>query len=164
MPKATVATNLEALFTYRMNTLNKRNDMASHAQYVAQLGLTLTEARTLAVVGSITPMTVNRLALEVALDKAQASRVAVAMQTKGLIERQGHATDKRVVQLTLTRAGRAKWKQVMALVRERNDALMACLTNKERDLLLEMFARMLAQAGVADVPALASVHGRVQPL
>jgi hypothetical protein len=38
------------------------------------------------------------------------------------------------------------WRKLMALMEQRNQALMGCLTPTEQGQLIDMFERMLAQA------------------
>lgn len=135
---------LQRLFTYQLNTLSKLNDLATQAAYAAGCGLSLPEVRTLAAVGAFGTLTVVELALEVNLDKGQASRLARAMVDKGLVERSSPDDDRRVVRLSLTRAGRAMWAKVMPLIERRNAELLAALTPAERMQLQALFDRMLA--------------------
>lgn len=136
-------------FTYRLNTLSKLNDVASQALYSGATGLSLAEVRTLAALGAASALSVNELAMEVNLDKAQASRLARAMADKGLLARSSADADRRVVRLTLTRRGRALWHKVMPLIERRNDELLACLDAGERAALLAAFGRLLEHARAA---------------
>jgi DNA-binding MarR family transcriptional regulator len=136
-------------FTYRLNTLSKLNDMASQALYGGATGLSLAEVRTLAALGAAGALSVNELAMEVNLDKAQASRLARAMAEEGLLARSSADADRRVVRLTLTRRGRALWHKVMPLIEQRNAELLACLDAGERTALLAAFGRLLEHARAA---------------
>lgn len=140
---------LERHFTYRLNTLSKLNDLASQAMYSAATGLTLPEARALAALGAFHDLTVNQLALEVNLDKGQASRLARAMEDKGLLERASNDDDRRQVRLKLTRRGRARWKTVMRLIEARNRQLLKGLSTAEQTQLLGFFDRLLEQERAA---------------
>lgn len=142
--KASDPPALDGYATYQLNTLSKLNDLASQALYSAETGLTLPEVRALAALGAFERLTVLQLALEVNLDKGQASRLAAAMVAKGLVARGDDAQDKRVVRLTLTRSGRAKWARVMALIARRNEALLAPLSAAERAILSGLLGRLLA--------------------
>ena len=135
---------LGSYVTYQLNTLSKLNDVVSQALYTARTGLTLPEVRALAAVGAFGRLTVVQLALEVHLDKGQASRLAAVMVDKGLLVRQDDAHDRRVVHLALTRSGRAKWSKVMALIATRNETLLAPLTVAERATLGRLLGRLLA--------------------
>jgi DNA-binding MarR family transcriptional regulator len=137
---------LERFFTYRLNTLAKLNDMATHALYTAEVGLSLSEARTLSSIGSFPRLTVNQLAFEANLDKGQASRAAQSLVDKGLVQKVASPLDGRSVFLALTPTGKSLWRKVMVLVERRNNELTQCLSEEEYSQLLEMFARMLAHA------------------
>lgn len=137
---------LERYFTYRLNTLSKLNDLASHSLYLHQGGLTLSESRVLASIGSFPQITVNQLAFEANLDKGQASRAAQSLVDKGLVLKTHNLVDGRSVILALTAKGKPVWRQLMALMEQRNQALTGCLSPAEQAQLLRMFERMLAQA------------------
>lgn len=140
---------LARFFTYRLNTLAKLNDMATHAIYMDELGLSLSEARTLSSIGSFPRLTVNQLAFEANLDKGQASRAAQSLVDKGLVQKVASPTDGRSVFLALTAQGKVLWRKVMVLVERRNTELTSCLSETEYQQLLEMFGRMLAHAKAA---------------
>lgn len=137
---------LERYFTYRLNTLSKLNDLASHSLYVNQGGLTLSESRVLASIGSFPQITVNQLAFEANLDKGQASRAAQSLVDKGLVLKTHNLVDGRSVILALTAKGKPVWRKLMVLMEQRNQALTGCLSPAEQAQLLSMFERMLSQA------------------
>jgi len=143
---------LERFFTYRLNTLAKLNDMATHSLYLSEVGLGLSEARTLSSIGSFSQLTVNQLAFEANLDKGQASRAAQSLVDKGLVQKVASPVDGRSVFLALTPKGKTLWRKVMVLVERRNQALTSCLNEAEYRQLLDMFERMLAQAKAAQRP------------
>jgi DNA-binding MarR family transcriptional regulator len=137
---------LERYFTYRLNTLSKLNDLASHSLYLTQGGLSLSESRALASIGSFPQITVNQLAFEANLDKGQASRAAQSLVDKGLVIKTHNLVDGRSVILALTTKGKPVWRKLMALMEQRNQALMRCLSPEEQTQLIGMFERMLKQA------------------
>ena len=137
---------LERYFTYRLNTLSRLNDIASQELYHAASGLSLPESRCLAAVGSFPELTVNQLAFEANLDKAQASRAAQGLVDRGLMTKTSSAQDRRSVRLALTPAGKAMWSTVMAMIDERNQALLSCLSKSQQQQLTDMFDLMLAHA------------------
>lgn len=137
---------LERYFTYRLNTLAKLNDMASQALYSTGSGLSLSEARTLACIGSFPHLTVNRLAFEANLDKGQASRAAQSLVDKGLVHKVDSPLDGRSVFLALTPKGKPLWRKLLDLMEQRNAQLTECLSEQEHAQLLDMFERMLTHA------------------
>ena len=137
---------LDRYFTYRLNSLSKLNDMASPELYLAGGGLSLPETRCLAAIGSFPELTVNQLAFQANLDKAQASRAAQGLVSKGLVNKSASPSDGRSVTLSLTQQGKEHWPKIMAVIDERNRSLLDCLTPDEQEQLLDMFGRMIAQA------------------
>ena len=138
--------SLERYLTYKLHMLNKLSDRASHEAYLAGCGLPLGEARCLAAVGSFKQLTVNELAFEANLDKAQASRAAQALVERGLLDKQPNPQDARCVILSLTAAGQPVWAQMMGLIHQRNQDIFGCLSSAERALLGELFDRLIANA------------------
>lgn len=133
--------------TYRLNVLSKLNDMLSQELYLQGTGLSLPEARCLAAVGSVPgELTVNEVAFETNLDKAQVSRTVKLLVDRGLMSKRPSAEDGRCVQLTLTPQGRSCSAKVMALIEQRNLDLLRCLNEQEQDQLAGMLDRMLEQA------------------
>lgn len=143
---------LDRFLTYRLHMLHKLSDRASHELYVQECGLGLGEARCLAAVGSFDALSVNRLAFEANLDKAQASRAAQSLVDQGLLSKAASEADARAVELKLTAAGRQRWTQVMAAINRRNDEIFGCLSLEERAQLGDFFHRLIAHAnaGPAD--------------
>lgn len=135
---------LERTLTYRMHVLHKLTDQESQRLYPQELGLSLGDGRCLAAVGSFEPLSVNRLAQLANLNKAQASRAAQFLADEGLIAKADAPGDGRGVELTLTPRGRKAWRQTMDFVARRNQAIFGCLSAQERQLLGELFDRLIA--------------------
>lgn len=123
---------LEHFLTYRLHRVNKLTDRDSTRAYLEVCGLPLGEGRALAAIGCFAPLSVNDLARAANLDKAQASRSAQALVKRGLIRKQTSETDGRGVVLTLTTAGAAMHRRVMALIERRNEEIFACLSAEEQ--------------------------------
>jgi len=142
-----IAPTLQRQMTYRLNVLSKLNDMLSQELYLQGTGLSLPEARCLAAVGSVPgDLTVNEVAFETNLDKAQVSRTVKTLVDRGLMSKRPSPVDGRCVQLTLTPPGQTCYTKVMALIAQRNLDLMQCLSEQEQELLVDMFDRMLERA------------------
>jgi len=76
----------------------------------------------------------------------RASRAAQSLVDKGLVIKTHNLVDGRSVILALTAKGKPVWRKLMALMEQRNQALMRCLTPEEQTQLIGLFERMLAQA------------------
>ncbi len=135
---------LDRSLTYRLHLLHKVSDHESHQEYLQRLGLSLSEARCLATIGSFQPMSVMDLADKGNLNKGQASRAAQILVDRGWIEKKSNPDDGRGVTLSLTAQGKKLWRQTMALIEERNENIFACLSPAERNTLSALLDRLIA--------------------
>ena len=135
---------LDQTFTYRLHLLHKVSDHESHKAYVDGVGLSMSEARCLATVGSFEPMSVMDLADKGNLNKGQASRAAQILVDRGWIEKKNNPDDGRGVTLSLTAQGKKLWRQTMAVIEERNQSIFACLSPAERNTLSALLDRLIA--------------------
>ena len=138
-----MAIQLDRSFTYRLHLLSKVSDHESHKSYLEEIGLSLSEARCLATVGTIEPMSVMDLADKGNLNKGQASRAAQILVDKGLILKKEHPCDGRGVTLSLTAAGKKLWDKTMVLIDARNRHIVACLSKEEQITLSRLLDRLL---------------------
>jgi DNA-binding MarR family transcriptional regulator len=141
-----IATDLESALTYRLHALQKMTDRASKATYFAATGMSFSECRCLAAVGSFAPLSVNDLAFRANLDKGQASRAAQVLVDQKLVRKATSSEDARGIVMVLTPSGEKKWSQVMALVKQRNDEICDCLSKKERAQLGSLLDRLIVHA------------------
>jgi DNA-binding MarR family transcriptional regulator len=135
---------LDRSLTYRLHLLHKVSDHESHQVYWQNLGLSLSEARCLATIGSFQPMSVMDLADKGNLNKGQASRAAQILVDRGWIEKKNNPNDGRGVTLSLTTQGKKLWRQTMVLIEERNQHIFACLSPAERNTLSALLDRLIA--------------------
>jgi len=147
IPNATLA--LERTLSYRLHLLHKLTDQRSQHAYPRETGLSLSDGRCLATIGSFEPVSVKDLAERANLDKGQASRAAQALVEQGLVSKQVSPHDSRAVLLALTPAGRPVWERTMALIERRNQEMLACLSPAEQATLSELFDRLIQQARAA---------------
>ncbi len=139
-----MATPLERSFTYRLHLLHKASDQQSHQSYLQALGLSLSEARSLASIGAFQPMSIMALADKGNLNKSQASRAAQILVDKGWVRKTEHPSDGRGVELSLTPEGQKLWKKTMALIAQRNDEIVGCLNAQEQATLSQLLDRLVA--------------------
>lgn len=135
---------LDRTLTYRLHTLHKVTDQVSQQAYLRGAGLSLSDGRCLAAVGTFAPLSVNDLAQRANLTKGQASRATQALVNQGLVDKAGHPEDRRGVVLTLTPRGREVWERTMALIERRNHDIFGCLSVQERATLGALFDRLIA--------------------
>ena len=135
--------SLDRTLTYRMHRLHKITDQESQRLYPLEAGLSLSDGRCLAAVGSFEPMSVNRLAQLANLNKGQASRAAQFLVEQGLVAKAGAEGDGRGVELTLTPRGRKAWHKTMDFIERRNEEIFGCLSPQEKRLLGDLFDRLI---------------------
>lgn len=140
---ATAQRSLERTLTYRMHLLHKLTDQDSQRLYPLEVGLSLSDGRCLAAVGTFEPLSVNQLARLANLNKGQASRAAQFLVEEGLVAKNDVPGDARGVELTLTPRGRKVWQKTMALIDRRNHEVFGCLNAQEQRLLGELFDRLI---------------------
>jgi DNA-binding MarR family transcriptional regulator len=129
---------------YRLHLLHKITDLVSQQRYEEALGMSLSDGRCLATVGSFGPLSVNELAEHSNLNKSQASRAAQALVEQGLVAKVDHPGDGRGVLLELTPAGRRLWSRSMAVIEQRNEDIFGCLAPAEQEALSAMFDLLIA--------------------
>ncbi len=144
--KAPSISPLETALTYRLHALQKLTDRASKAAYLEAVGMSYSEGRCLAAIGSFAPLSINDLAFRANLDKAQASRAAQVLVDQRLVRKATSAEDARGIVLVLTASGQTKWTRVMALIQRRNDDICECLSATERANLDALLDRLIVRA------------------
>lgn len=144
-------TPLDRTLTYRLHQLHKLTDMDSQSVYPERTGLSMSDGRCLTTIGTFEPLSVKELADKANLNKGQASRAAQALVDQGLVLKADHPGDGRGVVLTLTSAGRGGFERAMDMIRQRNQDIFGCLSDKEQAILSGLFDRLIAHArpGVA---------------
>lgn len=135
--------SLDRTLTYRMHLVHKLTDQESQRLYPLEVGLSLSDGRCLAAIGSFQPISVNQLAQLANLNKGQASRAAQFLVDEGLVAKSDVDGDGRAVELTLTPRGRKAWQKTMAFIHRRNEEIFGGLTAQEQRLLGELFDRLI---------------------
>lgn len=140
---------LDRFLTYRLHRVARLSDRQTGAAYLAECGLSASEARCLAAIGSFEPLSLSDLAIAANQDKGHASRSTRTLVERGLVAKAPSASDGRGVELKLSRKGRALFDRTMRLIARRNDTIFAPLTAVERRILGEMLDRVGAALGAA---------------
>ncbi len=92
------------------------------------------------------PLPLARLALEVDIQLAQASRTISGLVARGLVCGEADRNDGRSVQLSLTTEGRALYRRMFGEAVRRQERQLASLTRSEKDVLHRALDK-LAEAG-----------------
>lgn len=122
---------IKDLVSYRVHVVANLVSRGAAMRYRREFDVSLWEWRTIALLGDHAPLSLNELARSAGLDKSQMSRVVSGLIERGLVLRGADESDGRGVQLSLTKAGERVHVGLINAATERNEALMACLTDEE---------------------------------
>jgi DNA-binding MarR family transcriptional regulator len=106
---------LDKFLPYRLSLAAARVSRRFAARYEAETGLSNPEWRVLAHLAQAGPVSVRDIHVRVDMDKSRVSRAASRLEEAGLVTKLGHAGDRRLVALSLTRAGRALMDRLEAI-------------------------------------------------
>ena len=146
MPAPTQALNLEDFFPYRLSVTYDEVSRSVAAVYAERFGLGRKEWRVLAVVAERGELSGREVCALSRLDKMQVSRAAAALSSSGYLTARAGATDRRRKVFGLTAAGRALHRKIVPLVREREQALLAVLSQAERRALGRILDKLADRA------------------
>ena len=98
--------DLSAFLPYQLATAAARVSRGFAERYRAEFGLTIPEWRVLAHLAQSGAVSVREIHARVDMDKSKVSRAAARLETAGLVAKGANATDRRLLDMTLTDAGR----------------------------------------------------------
>jgi len=143
---AAAGATIRDLLSFKLHVVANLLSRGAALRYRREFGVSLMEWRTLALLGSGGPMSLNELAKLAGLDKSQMSRVVAGLTTRALVLRAIDASDARGVRLSLAAAGEKIYAGLIAAANQRNDAFLAALDVAERRMLESALDKL---AGVA---------------
>jgi MarR family transcriptional regulator, lower aerobic nicotinate degradation pathway regulator len=108
----------------------------------AEHELSIVQTRLLGVLRDRRP-TINELAALLELDKSSTSGLVDRAQRRGLVTRVPSQTDRRSVQVTLTRAGRALLGRVGTAFEDDVELLLGRLAARDREAMTALISRVL---------------------
>jgi len=118
---------------------------ASTLVYGRKLGLSQVEWRIVALVGEHAPVSLNKLADLLDLDKGQTSRAVSTLVARRLMLRE-YRREGRGIRITLAARGTQVYRELMASALERNRVLLAGMTAEEKAQLFEILDRLTSVA------------------
>ena len=143
--KRTPGFNLESFLPYRLSVTTNRVSRAFAAQYEQEFGISIPEWRAIAVLGAFAPLSSNEICQRTAMDKAKVSRAVASLLKRGLIAREVHATDQRLIQLTLSKSGRRIFEAVIPRARAIEAAVTKGLSKSDVAHLHQILDRIGAR-------------------
>lgn len=109
--------DLERFMPYRLAVAAQKTSEELARQYRTRFGISIAEWRVLAHLAHAgdDPVSVRDIEARAAMEKTKVSRAATRLEKAGLIRKDAHATDGRLVSLALTDAGRAVLRELLPL-------------------------------------------------
>ncbi|WP_157216995.1 MarR family winged helix-turn-helix transcriptional regulator [Flavisphingomonas formosensis] len=133
---------LDRFLPYRLSVAaNLVSDRIATA-YQALFGLRIPEWRLIAVLAESGPVTQQALVQRTRMDKVTVSRAAIALVTRGLVERTPHAHDARSRLLALSADGRALYEKVVPKALELEQRMLAGLSPDDVAKLFVLLERL----------------------
>lgn len=105
--------DLSAFLPYQLATAAARVSRGFAERYRAEFGLSIPEWRVLAHLAQSGAVSVREIQARVDMDKSKVSRAAARLESAGLIVKRANATDRRLLDMTLTDAGRALMARIV---------------------------------------------------
>lgn len=102
------------------------------------------QKRILVILQESDTITQRELTQKLRIQPGSASEVIGKLETAGLILRTPSQTDHRTVNITLTDAGRAAAKEIAGQREKRHEQMFACLSEEEKEQLLELLTTLNA--------------------
>lgn len=124
--------DLETFLPYRLNRLAEVVSREFARVYKERFGLTRPEWRLLATLGQHGTMTATDIGAHSSMHKTKVSRAVVSLEQRRWLIRETHQRDRRIENLTLTKAGRAAYLELVPIAREFENRLLSELAPEER--------------------------------
>ncbi len=138
---------IRQLLSYRLHVVANLLSRGAEMRYRREFGVSLWEWRAVALLGgAAVPQSLNELARAAAVDKGQMSRVVSGLTRRRLVARQTDANDARGIRLSLTPSGAKLYARLIGAAADRNDAFLACLSERERACLDQAMTKLANEA------------------
>lgn len=118
---------LTAFLPYQLAVAAGRVSKAFSERYRAEFGLSIPEWRVLAHLAGGDAVSVREIHARVDMDKSKVSRAAARLEQAGLIEKRGHAEDKRLLDMRLTARGQELMARIVPIADAYQKELLAML-------------------------------------
>lgn len=137
---------LESLITYKLTRIVDTIVRAASQVYRSRYNVSITDLRILATIGAHSPLAANGISRLTRIDKAWVSRSLASLAERGLVVREAHAEDSRIILLSLTSKGRALVRRMVPFAVDRHEQLLSKISRPNRLLLNELLDILQNQA------------------
>ncbi len=140
------AFSLQAFFPYLVRVYYKSVSQSVHHVYSREMGLTVSEWRTMAVLGPDRTLSAMEIVRESSMDKVNVSRAVAGLKTKELIIQSIDSKDRRKSVLRLSRKGCDGYSRLIPNILEMESKLLDGLSEAEVATLLRLMEKVRSNA------------------
>ncbi|MCF6322308.1 MAG: MarR family winged helix-turn-helix transcriptional regulator [Rhizobiaceae bacterium] len=140
--------DLNHFFPYRLRVLDRAVSEAISSVYTSRFGLSVSQWRTLAVLGDGGVMSASEIVQKSSMDKVVVSRAIKGLQNRDFLKRKTDINDRRRVVLKLTAKGKRMFDNLVPLVKQLEEECLRGLTRAERATLDSLMERIRANTDV----------------
>ncbi|TKD50665.1 MarR family winged helix-turn-helix transcriptional regulator [Sphingomonas baiyangensis] len=133
--------------TFRLVLLAKAIDRLTLRMLDEHCDLTIAEWRVLSRLAPIDGATVRQVAQMAWVDRAEVSRAASALETRGLVGRRDNPGDRRAPILFVTPAGNAEYERLLPIRAKFHGGLTEDMSEAERDMLDQLLGQIARKLG-----------------
>ena len=134
--------DLREFFPYLVRVYYRAVSDAVSNVYASQYGLSVSEWRTMAVLGPVKALSASEIVEQSSMDKVTVSRAIKGLQAHGFLKRDVDNNDKRRAVLKLTQAGIDAFGELVPLVKQVEKDCLQGLTTEERQTLISLMHRV----------------------
>lgn len=137
---------LDTFVPYRVAVLGSSVSKSVADLYSDRFSISITEWRTIAVLGSYQPLSANEICDRTNLDKVQVSRAVTRLVNAGLLLRRTDKSDRRKAELRLSTRGMRIYQRIVPLALAWEERLLSVLDEAEKESLNKLLDKLEAQA------------------
>ncbi len=152
------AFNLSAFFPYMVRLFDRSVSASLTPVYASLFGLSVSEWRTLAVLGSHGTLSAGEIVRLSGMDKVNVSRAIQGLRSAGLLRRDIDGEDRRRALLRLTDRGAEAFRTLVPLVLKREAELLQGLSTDERATLIRLMEKVRKNAETLSAPTAGDRH------
>lgn len=138
--------DLHSFFPYLVRIYYRAVSEAISSVYTENFGLSVSEWRTMAVLGPHKSLSATQIVAQSSMDKVVVSRAIKGLQAQGLLKRDIDGDDRRRAVLRLTGEGQDLFRQLVPMVKEAEENCLQHLTTQERNTLIGLMQRVRISA------------------
>lgn len=133
---------LDLFLPYRLSALAVRTSRLLSSVYEARFGISIPEWRVVAHVAAHDALSLREVSRLTHLDKATASRAVARLEDNGFLAKRTNPSDRRLVELSLTRKGQQLFREIEPLALAFEAELVGGLSAEDVARLRGLIARL----------------------